>query len=87
MPGAPDPRLNLALTLERAGRTKEALDTYRTALEVHPGHIRSMEAIARLRARAGTLDDTAYEYLREIALRGESEPWRAWARSRLAARP
>ncbi len=84
MPGAPDPRLNLALTLERAGRTKEALDTYRTALEVYPGHIQSMQAIARLQVRAGKTDDMTGEYLREIAMRGDSELWRAWAQSRLA---
>ena len=32
MPGHPDPRMNLALTLERAGRIDEALATYETAL-------------------------------------------------------
>ena len=86
MPGAPDPRLNLALTLERAGRTKEALDTYRTALEVYPGHIQSMQAIARLQVRSGKTDDATQEYLREIAMRGDSEPWRAWARGQLSTR-
>ena len=80
MPGAPDPRMNLALTLERAGRTSEALDTYRTALEVYPGHIQTMQAIARLQVRAGRTDDLTQDYLREIALRGETERWREWAR-------
>jgi tetratricopeptide (TPR) repeat protein len=37
--GHPDPRMNLALTLERAGRTDDALATYATALEVYPDHI------------------------------------------------
>ena len=84
MPGAPDPRLNLALTLERAGRTKEALDTYRTALEVYPGHIQSMQAIARLQVRSGKTDDMTQEYLREIGMRGESSRWKEWARNQLA---
>jgi Flp pilus assembly protein TadD len=35
MPGHPDPRMNLALTLERAGQTEEAIRTYETALEVY----------------------------------------------------
>src|ERR1043165_10254805 len=39
MPNHPDPRMNLALTLERAGRTEEALSAYATALEVYQGHI------------------------------------------------
>src|SRR5438552_2922038 len=34
LPGHPDPRMNLALTLERAGRTDDALATYATALEI-----------------------------------------------------
>lgn len=80
MPGAPDPRLNLALTLERAGRTNEALDTYRTALEVYPGHIRTIEALARLQIRSDKIDHQTPDYLREIALRGETERWKEWAR-------
>jgi Flp pilus assembly protein TadD len=47
MPGNPDPRFNLALTLERAGRTGEALAMYGTALEVEEGHLPSMQALAR----------------------------------------
>jgi len=73
LPGAPDPRLNLAITLERAGRTKEALDTYRTALEVYPGHIQTMQAMARLQVRSGKTDESTPEYLREIAMRGDPE--------------
>jgi len=74
--------MNLALVLERAGRTTEALETYRTALEVYPGHIPTMQAIARLQARSGKTDDTTHEYLREIALRGETPSWRQWAQQR-----
>ena len=33
MPGHPDPRVNLSLTLERAGRTDEAMKTYERILE------------------------------------------------------
>lgn len=36
LPGHPDPRLNLALTLETAGKTDDAIATYKTALEVFP---------------------------------------------------
>jgi tetratricopeptide (TPR) repeat protein len=87
LPGLPDPRMNLALTLERAGRTKEALDTYRTALEVYPGHIQTMQAIARLQVRAGKTDDFTQECLREIAMRGETAQWKEWARGRMAILP
>ncbi len=53
MPGAPDPRLNLAIALERAGRSNEALETYCTVLEIYLGHIQSMQAIARMQVRMG----------------------------------
>jgi Flp pilus assembly protein TadD len=80
MPGHPDPRMNLALTLERAGRIDEAIGAYRTALEVYPGHLPSMQALASAQLRHGRADEGTSEMLEEIALRGESEGWREWAR-------
>jgi len=80
MPGHPDPRMNLALTLERAGRIDEAIAAYRTALEVYPGHIASMQALASVQLRHGRADDATAGLLEEIALRGEDESWRRWAR-------
>jgi Tfp pilus assembly protein PilF len=84
MPGHPDPRFNLALTFERAGRTDEALAMYGTALEVYDGHIASVQAIARLQVKRGRADARTREFLDEIALRGESERWREWAKLKLA---
>lgn len=80
LPGHPDPRLNLALTLEHAGRTGEALATYATALEVYPEHIPSMQALARLQIRSGHEDKQTPRLLAEIALRGETKAWREWAK-------
>ena len=80
MPGHPDPRLNLGLTLERAGRFEQALDSYNTALEVFTEHVPSMQAIARLTLRLKRDDPRLKSMLQEIALRGESEQWRGWAR-------
>lgn len=81
MPGHPDPRLNLALTLERAGKTEDALAAYASALEVYPGHIQSTQGLARLQIRSGKADDGTPRFLEEIALRGEDERWRDWARA------
>jgi len=86
LPGHPDPRMNLALTLEIAGRTDEALSTYRTALELYPEHIGSIQALTRLQIRTGALDDGTPTNLATIALRGETEQWRQWARLELARR-
>jgi len=86
LPGHPDPRMNLALTLEIAGRTDEALSTYRTALELYPEHIGSIQALTRLQIRMGALDDRTPSNLATIALRGETEQWRSWARLEMARR-
>jgi tetratricopeptide (TPR) repeat protein len=87
MPGHPDPRLNLAMTLERAGRINDALEEYRSALEAYPGHIQSVQAMTRcrLRHRPGDLgtDPQLEADLREIGFRGESAEWREWARGQL----
>lgn len=86
MPGHPDPRLNLGLTLERAGKLDEAIQAYKTALEVYPGHIPSMQAMAKLEAGSADPGDRFQKRLEEIALAGETEQWRAWARQELARR-
>ena len=87
MPGHPDPRMNLALTLEQAGQTDEAIQTDRTALEVWPGHLATVQALARLETTSGKRSAELAGWLEEIALRGETEEWRAWARAQLGRMP
>ena len=86
MPGHPDPRMNLAFTLERAGRIDDALATYATALEVYPNHLQTIQALARLQLRYDRDNDRTDDLLSEIALRGETDQWRTWARTQLLAR-
>jgi hypothetical protein len=69
--------MKLGLVLERAGRIDEALATYQTALDVYPGHVPTIQALARLQIRTGRGDNKTREYLSTIALEGESEQWRA----------
>ena len=85
MPGSPEPRVNLAATLERAGRMGEALANYNAALEASPGSIGAVQGLARLQLRTGRTDERTQHLLDEIALRGESSEWRDWARSRQAS--
>ena len=60
MPGHPDLRMDLALTLEQAGKTDQAIQTYKTALEVWPGHsasqaeCRGFKSLRPLRAAHGS---------------------------------
>ncbi len=90
MPGRPEPRMNLAMTLERAGRYNEALAAYNTALEAYPEHLGSMQGKARLQVRHGLVDASTPDLLSAIAMRGDAE-WRRWAqrycRHRSAVQP
>ena len=83
IPGHPDPRMNLALTLEKAGRVDDALTEYASALEVYPGHIPTIQALTRLQLKHSRADGHTPERLRTIALEGDTEQWRSWARARL----
>lgn len=83
MPGSPEPRMNLALTLEQGGRTDDALDAYRTALEVRPEHLPAIQGLTRLELRSNRESDETRSRLAQIALRGDPS-WRDWARLHLA---
>ena len=87
MPGHPDPRLNLALTLEEAGQLDEAIQTYETALAVYPGHVPTLQALARVSAAELPGEPRTRELLEQITLKGESPGWRDWARKRLLMEP
>ena len=78
----PEPRMNLALTLERASRINEALATYDTALEVYPNHLPTIQALTRLQLRHNQSDDRSSNFLKEIALRSDSH-WQQWARTQM----
>jgi Tfp pilus assembly protein PilF len=87
MPGHPDPRMNLALTLEQAGQVDEAIQTYRTALEVYPGHMATVQALARLEVTSGHKSEELEGWLDQIALQGETQMWKEWAdRERMRTR-
>lgn len=83
MPDHPDPRLNLAMTFERAGRIGEAIDGYANVLEATPGHLPTMQALALCQVRYARTDERTAPLLREIAMRGEGETWRSWAQEAL----
>lgn len=83
MPGNPDPRLNLALTLEQAGQHDQAIETYQTALEVVPEHVPTLQALGSLYVRLGRKDAETKKLMETLAFRAESEQWRLWAREQL----
>lgn len=83
MPGHPDPRVNLGLTLERAGRMGEAIDAYEAAIESRPAHLPAIQALARCQLRHNRVDSQTPALLGDIALRGDPG-WQMWARKQLA---
>jgi len=85
MPGHPDPRTNLALTLERAGQGDRALAEYDAALEVYAGYMPALQGRTALKLKRGAKTEAAEEALREIVLRGTDEAWRRWAEERMSA--
>lgn len=87
LPGHPEPRVNLALTLERAGQVREAEASYMSALEVYPGYMAAIQGAARLAVAEGRSAEELPQWLEEIAIRGESDAWRTWARARAAELP
>jgi len=90
LPGNPEPRLNLALVLDRAGRAGDALDAARTALEVMPGNLPAIQLTALIQVRDGISDPGTIGLLEQISLRSDQEPWRTWAvaqRDRLVSQP
>lgn len=78
LPDNPDPRINLGLTLEHAGRIDEAIDAYAAAHDLNAHHLGAMQALARAQLRYRRADDRTPVLLAEIALRAD-EPWRTWA--------
>lgn len=83
MPGHPDPRMNLGIVLESAMRGEDAILAYGSALEIYSEHLPSKQALARLQLETGRTDLRTKKLLEDIALSGEDESWRAWARKML----
>lgn len=79
LPGHPEPRVNLAIALERGGKHGEALDAARTALEVRPGNLAAIKTIAVIQIREALTDDTTRAHLDAIVTRSNDPVWRAWA--------
>lgn len=89
LPDSPEPRINLALVFDRAGRTDDAMEAACAATEVRPGHLPAIQLLALLCRREGRSRPDLARMLDEIALRGDAD-WRAWAqeqRQRLPAPP
>lgn len=84
MPGHPDPRLNLAIALERGGQVEEAIATYESVLEVRPEFEVAMVGLASLQLREGLADVNTTRLLRKVSSTTSDEATRSWARAQVA---
>jgi tetratricopeptide (TPR) repeat protein len=87
LPGNPDPRVNLALTLESAGRLGEAFKAYETALEVTPEYLPAIEGAASIAARTNRGDGRLRAWLAAISMTEGRSAWANWARLQLGQLP
>jgi len=86
MPGHPDPRVNLGIALEQAGRVSEAIESYQAALQVWPDYLPAIQGLAVLTTRAGREDERLGDWLAAISERAEEANWKDWARLESARR-
>jgi len=84
MPGRPEPRNNLGLVFERAGKLNDAIEAYSKARELAPDDVGILENLARAKFRRGDRDDLMREVLSELVLKGTRPEWTTWAREKLA---
>lgn len=79
LPGHPEPRVNLALALERGGKHVDAIDAARTALEVRPGNLPALLTLTYIQVNQGLTDAKTLAQLDTIVTRTNDPLWRGWA--------
>jgi len=79
MPGHPEPRVNLAITLERGGKHADAIEAAKTALEIRPGHLAALETLVYIQVREGLVDKSTKDNLDAIICRADDAVWKDWA--------
>jgi tetratricopeptide (TPR) repeat protein len=70
MPSQPDPRVNLGICLDRAGRSNDAMASFEAALEISPEHLPAIQGAALLSVRTGRNEQRLTAWLDSIALGG-----------------
>lgn len=79
LPGHPEPRVNLAIALDRGGKHADALDAARTALEVRPGNLAAIQTLVWIQVNQRLTDERTGGHLDQIIARTVDPLWRSWA--------
>ncbi|WP_428940615.1 tetratricopeptide repeat protein [Fontivita pretiosa] len=86
MPEQPEPKNNLGLVLERAGKLDEAVQSYDEALALGRDGAQVVANAARCRVRRGDKDQRTLELLQQVLENDPRPSWRRWAGRQLALR-
>jgi Flp pilus assembly protein TadD len=84
MPYQPEPRSNLGLALEAAGKLDDAVDYYDQALKIEPDNPQYVGNAARARIRRGDKDAKVRDLLTKLVSVDTRPDWVQWAREKLA---
>jgi len=83
MPDKAEPKNNLGLALEAAGKLKQAVDHYESARELAPDNPQILGNLTRTRLKRGHTDKQLEQQLQELILKAEQPRWAKWAREQL----
>ncbi|MES1171564.1 MAG: hypothetical protein ABUL56_04300, partial [Actinomycetota bacterium] len=84
MPNTPEPRNNLGLVFESAGKLDDAVASYDEAMRLEPDNVQFIGNLTRARVRRGDRDDSVRELLGKLVMRETRPDWADWARGQLA---
>ena len=62
------------------------MEAYTSALEVYPRYVPAVQGLACYTLRNGLKDERMAGWLDMIAVEGEKQEWREWARRQVAVR-
>ena len=87
MPHQPEPKNNMGLVFEAAGKWDEAVDHYSKALALEPDNPELIGNTARARLRRGDTGPEVRELLSKLVMHDTRSDWVDWARRRLSRMP
>jgi len=83
MPYQPEPRNNLGLVMEAAGKLTEAAVEYQRARKMQPDNPEFIGNLARVKIQQGARDEETKQLLQELTFKDPRPEWRNWAREEL----
>lgn len=82
-----EPRNNMGLVFEAAGKWNEAVDSYTQALTIQPENPEIIGNSVRARIRRGDNDPQVRQLLSKLVMLDTRPDWVSWARRKLALMP